>query len=642
MSKVFRAIGKISAVASTVLSFVPGMQPIAAALAVNAALMSTAAKLTAKAPPAKGQINESLIGANNPLPYLIGRTYSGGVQVHDVGYGGTVDKVANPYRFMPMVYSCAGPVQGLEAIQLDFETVPVSGNAATGYYAGFLYRDVQLGATPESNALAAQWGSPPGWGSAYKLSGFAAIGWSFKFDKKGKVFAQGIAARGAIWNGVSTYDPRKDSTRPGGSGSHRIDDESTWDFDGLECPALSSLAYAYGRYTNGLKIFGVDLGADAIDIMGAAAWANVCDANGWKVGGTIYEGNGINKWDNLKRIAEAGGCKPVQTGGLLTWQFEAPRTPLDTITAADLAGPGRSAQGCQPWETRINTIFVKYRSEAHRWGYPQADAIGVSAFVTEDGEQKVDQRQFDLVQNLDQAVELGLYDLYQRREAGPFIVPCKPRMMIYQVGDALTLSAACKLWPTDLLTIVRKRSVDPLSGIVTLELMGETSSKHAAILGTTGAVVDAPVLPTLAEKAAVYAQNSDPAGYGVALIQTSYIAGLGGSPLSSADVGSTASIVAATHDRVYPDRTVTVTGATIGTAYPFSATRYVYYDDPDRAGGAVTYQVTSDAATAATSDANPDRHFVGYIVTATNGGTGTGGGGGEPPGWGGGGGNPIP
>src|SRR3546814_3372051 len=68
----------------------------------------------------------------------------------------------------------------------------------------------------------------PGWGSAYKLSGQAAIGWSYKFDKKGKKFANGLPATGGYLTGGKVYDPRLDSTLPGGSGSCRRGAESTY------------------------------------------------------------------------------------------------------------------------------------------------------------------------------------------------------------------------------------------------------------------------------------------------------------------------------------------------------------------------------------------------------------------------------
>ncbi|MFG5445095.1 hypothetical protein ACFJZM_13600, partial [Enterococcus faecalis] len=86
-----------------------------------------------------------------------------------------------------------------------------------------------LGECPESTALAPQWAGATGWGSTSKLSGQAAIGWSFLFDKEGKRFASGLPQLGAYGQWVKVYDPRLDSTFPGGSGSHRVDDETTWE-----------------------------------------------------------------------------------------------------------------------------------------------------------------------------------------------------------------------------------------------------------------------------------------------------------------------------------------------------------------------------------------------------------------------------
>jgi hypothetical protein len=76
---------------------------------------------------------------------------------------------------------------------------------------------------------------------------------------------------------------------------------------------------------------------EAINRARAVEWANLCDANGWTIGGAVYEAPGLSKWDNLKRICQAGGAKPVWTGGLLDFVLSAPRVALDTITADDLA-----------------------------------------------------------------------------------------------------------------------------------------------------------------------------------------------------------------------------------------------------------------------------------------------------------------
>lgn len=106
---------------------------VATVASVASTLASIGAQLTAKKPPARGTINQVIIAAEPPSPYIIGRTYSGGVLRHDVGYGATLKKVKNPYRGMVMVYSVAGPLLGLEACYMDYAAIPFSGGAATGY-----------------------------------------------------------------------------------------------------------------------------------------------------------------------------------------------------------------------------------------------------------------------------------------------------------------------------------------------------------------------------------------------------------------------------------------------------------------------------------------------------------------------------
>ncbi len=92
-------------------------------------------------------------------------------------------------------------------------------------------------------------------------------------------------------------------------------------------------------------------------------------------------------------------------------------------------------------------------------------------------------------------------------------------------------------------------------------------------------------------------------------IADSYVTGL---TLSAADVGANVTITISAHTRVYGDgASVAVTGGTV-TGVPYSTVARVYYDQPSRAGGAVTYQWTSSLATAAQAG---DRHSVGAVTT---------------------------
>lgn len=96
-------------------------------------------------------------------------------------------------------------------------------------------------------------------------------------------------------------------------------------------------------------------------------------------------------------------------------------------------------------------------------------------------------------------------------------------------------------------------------------------------------------------------------------LQTSYVTGL---TLTATDAGSDVSITISNHTRHYPQPNgttvnVSVTGTTL-TGRAYSTSYYIYYDDANRTGGAVTYSTTTSEATAAQIGA---RHTVGLINT---------------------------
>ena len=83
-------------------------------------------------------------------------------------------------------------------------------------------------------------------------------------------------------------------------------------------------------------------------------------------------------------------------------------------------------------------------------------------------------------------------------------------------------------------------------------------------------------------------------------------------------------ITVADHQRIYGNPTlnptVAVDGDVIGTAYPSDETVYVFYDDPTRAGGAVSYLTSNDPADALQAG---NLHSIG-VVTIPSSGTSTG------------------
>lgn len=489
MSKFLATVSKITGVIASVAVFIPVVgQAIALVAGTISAITGIAAQLTAKPPRAVGQVTSITVGANQPIPYMIGRSYSGGALIHDTGYGGVVSDVDNPYRAITLVYSGAGPIQGLVATQADFSTVSFSGTAATGYYAGFLWRDWLDGTGPAPRALAANFSGEPGWSNAHKLSGFFASKYTLKFDKKGKVWQAGVPQFGVIADGVRAYDPRLDSTFPGGSGSQRINNEATWTY--TKNPALHALTYSYGRYQNGKKVFGVDLGDSGIDLVTAVAWANICDANGWEANGSIYEPS--DKWNNLKLICEAGGGVPVP-GARLRFDYNAPGVSIDTITIHDLADGEISLPVTQGYASRLNTVQGVYTSPDHRWEPLPTDKIVDTTALAQDGEEKAEQFPFQLVTARNQCAQLATYKMANSRELGPIVIPVKARLLTYPVGTFLTAQlAAIGLASQKVKVIGKRRTMEDGSGELTV--VTETDAKHAFALAATSGAPPASVL----------------------------------------------------------------------------------------------------------------------------------------------------
>src|SRR5690606_21914841 len=129
------------------------------------------------------------------------------------------------------------------------------------------------------------------WTSAHKTSGIASSFWTMRNNSKHASYEGGVPR--PLWTllGMLVWDPRLDSTYPGGSGAQRRDDWTTWGYS--ENPYLHGLAWVRGHHklnTDGTidrtkRLAGVGAPDAAIDIASVSEGANVADANSWKISG---------------------------------------------------------------------------------------------------------------------------------------------------------------------------------------------------------------------------------------------------------------------------------------------------------------------------------------------------------------------
>ena len=486
--KVFHAAmaaGVSANTAVTIMTVAKVVAQVAITAGLNAALSS------ALRPKVGGDFGTQIdfkADPRGPIPYALGRTGTAGNLVFAQTAG---DK--NKYLNYVTVYSAAGPIDSYEAFLVNGTPVTFgtdAGEGASGYYQNRMWRRQQLGARPEASWL--RWtstgtkdtpadhsGLPAEWTSAHKLSGLAADLWGLQYNTT--VYSAGPPRKMAVAKWVKVYDPRLDSTYPGGSGPQRANDESTWAWS--DNPYLHALTWVIGRQANGVRILGLGAPLTAIDMAAFVEGANVAAANNWKLGGVVYSTD--DKWEVLKAMLQAGAGRPMRLGAKISCLVSTPRTSLATLTGADVVGEAQIT-GTPSRRSRINTVWPKYREEAQGWEIVATDApVQVAAHIAADGG-KVRSREIEypLVQSPVQAAQLARYDIENSREFQPVVLPCKPAWMGYKPGDCITVNEP-EFGLVSQKMLILRRQRDPATLVTTLTLVSETDGKHAFALGSS-------------------------------------------------------------------------------------------------------------------------------------------------------------
>lgn len=414
---------------------------------------------------------------NAGIPYAIGQTGVGGSIVF-----ATTTEAKNQHLLYLTVLSGAGPIEQIVEFRANDQTLTFTAdNADQEPYHNFMASRWQLGSqTPAVfDPPATTLGALPEWTSSHKLTGYAAHWWVLEYDTR--VYPAGTPKPLTILKGVKVYDPRKDSTYPGGLGAHRSNDEATWEWS--ENPFLHALTWCLGRHQNGKRILGVGAPVEMIDVAAFVEGANVADANGWKIGGVVYSTD--DKWQVLAAMLAAGGGWPTALGAKISCGVNTPRVSLATLTGADAVGEV-SVTAVQSRRDRLNGAIPRYRSSSHRYELVQAAKVTVPDYVTaDDGEDLSRELDFPLCPDVDQAAQLATYAVCNSREFGPIIVPAKPKWRGYRPNDCITLDEA--EWGLNgQKAVILGEGRDPQTGVVTLTLQSETDDKHDFSLGKTG------------------------------------------------------------------------------------------------------------------------------------------------------------
>jgi len=474
------AFGTIAAGTATAATLAT-IATVATVASFASAALAIGAALTAKRPGLTGSQTTFNSDPSAAIPYLMGRTANAGNIIY-WNTNDTNDKGDNDRQTFVVALSGAGPVQEIESFLSDDTEISFDTNgAALGFYFDYMWQKAQLGLTPEPAALSipADPLTPPGWTAAHKLSGYAAAMWRMRWDTKGKKYNNGTPKPKWIVKGVKVYDPRLDSTYPGGSGSCRALNEATYVYS--ENPYLHALTWVLGRWQNGKRILGIGAPVVGVDVDAFVQGANVADMHGWKIGGVAYSTD--NKWETLVSILQAGCGEPLALGARISCFVNAPKVSLDSVTVADLSG-GVRVQATQAARDRINGVIPRYRSEDHNWEIISAAPVRVVDYVDFDGGERTREADYPFVQDLDQAATLARYGIENAREFGPIDMPLRPRWIGYKPGDCVTVTLP-EVGLNAQKVLLTGRDIDPGSGCPRFTARSETDAKHPFALGQT-------------------------------------------------------------------------------------------------------------------------------------------------------------
>ena len=203
-----------------------------------------------------------------------------------------------------------------------------------------------------------------------------------------------------VMRGASVYDPRLDSTVTGGSGTHRSDDPTTWEWSANN--ALIGAQYLQGWSQNGALTLGMGYSRDRIPAADVIAAANECDEsvnlnaggseNRYECHGSFLVGkSGRAHQANMELIlAACDGEFDDGNGREFRIIPGVERTPVSlTVAWDDIVSTGRIQlePDAEPAE-RINSILGQFTDPAANYELGDVPLRQVAAYVAEDAGQE--------------------------------------------------------------------------------------------------------------------------------------------------------------------------------------------------------------------------------------------------------------
>lgn len=278
------------------------------------------------------------------------------------------------------------------------------------------------------------------WTTNHILRGTAYTVLEFALDPE---IYQGLPSVRFEVQGIKLYDPRKDTT-VGGSGAHRWDDPTTWEFS--DNPQVINYNILRGITLPTGDIWGGQVPAEDLPLDNWFAAMNECDVliGGRKqyVAGFEINVEEMEPADVIEEMNRASFAQMAEFGGVFRVRVGAPSAPVLALTDADFVITEGSVLTPFPaFDTVTNGITGTYVEPNDIWEGREADLILNEDWVAEDGSQRVASVGLPAVSVKAQAQHLLNSLLLDARRFVTFQVTLPPSFALVEPLDSISFTS---------------------------------------------------------------------------------------------------------------------------------------------------------------------------------------------------------
>jgi len=306
-------------------------------------------------------------------------------------------------------------------------------------------------------------------------------------------------------NGALVYDPRLDSTQPGGSGSQRYTDSTTWTYSNN--PALCAAWLTMNADLGG----GYDPTWE-IDWLSVAAAANICDFS--LTGGNAPPSGSQSRYtcaalldatndfsQNLRVLVDAMAGLFVNVDGVWKFYAGAWTTPSASLNYTDFVGPV-SIQCITPRDTtgqattnRYNGVRGFFIDPTHNWQRKECPPRKNDTYMTADGGERIwKEVELPAITDVYQCERVSEFMLRQSRDQVVVTGLLGPKWLNLATYDTVTLTWPDMGWNAKTFRVVSY--IDDPTAAVQIALREENSTDWTDLTTSQYDTPDVPNIPT--------------------------------------------------------------------------------------------------------------------------------------------------